>query len=577
MVHRVRDWLVEPEHNRVSRGNEIRSLEPKAMDVLVCLLAHMGEVVSREDILREVWGDRAVEPGSVTQKIAAIRRALGSDGRKAVRWISKRGYCIPRDQMRDDVVGRKVDAPTQATDAAHGGRNIAVETPVVVGTDDFREFALIVEDDLRQQLAKKSVSVDVAASTTGARFSMGLRIRLANDVVRISFAIESTSKGSIVWSSSVAQRADSLDEFRAAEFVARLAEDVVAFQTWCDQLAAKGRDPAAIDEFFQGSLYFQEQATTGSTNYLAMANHLERALEIDPGVIPARTLLVYCYCHRMGESLSVDECREKAHAHLQAALATTVNGHLAHALAQVNGLDGDYDAAFVNLDYAKRHGAELGLVEQNRSWIYFAKGMLDEAITCMRTSVDHGVRAAQMENLIELGRLHISAGRYEEALDWLAEAQQCGGEERGYLHLHAGRAWAYLDNETEASRSIEKAVRLGDPRLGTFASGMALIGRQTEARALVDECTAKWNGNVRLDGFARGAWEVAESLAEACIHLGDIEGAFRWLPGAKAGVLRCAKWLDGIRGSEAFVDLMRDIEAREAYRSPTRIPGLKYD
>ncbi len=545
------------------------------MDVLACLVERAGEVLSTDDILHEVWGETVVvEPGNVSQKIRAIRSALGDDRKEVVRYVSRRGYCIPRDLVRNDRA-RKIDGQKLTTDSAARRPSIVVETPIV-GTKDLSGFALIVEDDLRQQLAKKNVGVIVAASATTASFLLRTLIRRLEGEVRVSYEIVSTTDSSPVWSDSVP--AHSLDEFSSAELVARLADNVITVQTWCDELIDRGRYPAAVDEFFQAGLYFQEQSISGSTNYAAMANHLARAVEIDPELTAARTMVAICYTHRMGDSLPLEECREKAHEQLQVALATRVDFVLAHALGQVNlALDFDYDAALVNLDYAKRLGADFGVVEQTRSWAFFGKGMIDEAIACKRTAVAHGVQAAQMENLIELGRLHITAGRYEEALDWLTEAWRCGGERLGYLHLHFGRALAYLGDGLAAATSIESALQFGDPRMGTFASGLALVDRHEDARALIDECTRKWKGTVRLDGNARDAWEVAESLAEACIQIGDNDGAFRWLRGVRPGTLRCAKWLDAIRNTDGFLDALTRIKVMEAVPSPTRIPGLKYD
>lgn len=88
------DWQVDPELNRLLRDGEEHKLEPKAMDVLVCLLEHQGHVVSTSDILDQVWVRQVVEEGAVHQRIAQIRRALGDDSRhpKYIESIPRRGY-----------------------------------------------------------------------------------------------------------------------------------------------------------------------------------------------------------------------------------------------------------------------------------------------------------------------------------------------------------------------------------------------------------------------------------------------------------------------------------------------------
>jgi DNA-binding winged helix-turn-helix (wHTH) protein len=50
------EWLVQPRLNRLSRsGGTVVQLEPKMMDVLVCLARNPGDVVSRETLIDAVW------------------------------------------------------------------------------------------------------------------------------------------------------------------------------------------------------------------------------------------------------------------------------------------------------------------------------------------------------------------------------------------------------------------------------------------------------------------------------------------------------------------------------------------
>ena len=52
---RVREWLVEPSLNRISRDDTTIQLELKVMDVLVCLAERAGEVVTQQEIVDRVW------------------------------------------------------------------------------------------------------------------------------------------------------------------------------------------------------------------------------------------------------------------------------------------------------------------------------------------------------------------------------------------------------------------------------------------------------------------------------------------------------------------------------------------
>src|SRR5271170_6903145 len=62
-------------------------LSPRAFDILLALLSHPTEVVSKNDLMDQVWPDVTVEEGSLRFHIANLRKALG-DGKDGARYIS---------------------------------------------------------------------------------------------------------------------------------------------------------------------------------------------------------------------------------------------------------------------------------------------------------------------------------------------------------------------------------------------------------------------------------------------------------------------------------------------------------
>lgn len=74
-------------------GNTVR-LEPKVMEVLVCLASRPSEPVSKQDILNAVWGDAFVTEDVLARSIFELRRAFKDNPRqpKFIETIPKRGY-----------------------------------------------------------------------------------------------------------------------------------------------------------------------------------------------------------------------------------------------------------------------------------------------------------------------------------------------------------------------------------------------------------------------------------------------------------------------------------------------------
>ena len=51
----LEEWQVSPESNRLASGDTEIEIEPRVMDLLVYLAERSGEVISREELLEQVW------------------------------------------------------------------------------------------------------------------------------------------------------------------------------------------------------------------------------------------------------------------------------------------------------------------------------------------------------------------------------------------------------------------------------------------------------------------------------------------------------------------------------------------
>ncbi len=76
------------------RAGSVVPLQPRALETLLVLLRQGGEVVSKQELMEEVWPDSFVEEGNLTQNIFLLRRELGktAGGEEYIQTVSKRGY-----------------------------------------------------------------------------------------------------------------------------------------------------------------------------------------------------------------------------------------------------------------------------------------------------------------------------------------------------------------------------------------------------------------------------------------------------------------------------------------------------
>ena len=101
----LNDWTVYPELNRAQCGSRTVHLEPKIVDVLVYLAERAGSVVSRDDLMSEIWSDTVVLSDSLNRCISQIRSTFesGCEGAKIIETIRKRGYRLVADIRYVDV------------------------------------------------------------------------------------------------------------------------------------------------------------------------------------------------------------------------------------------------------------------------------------------------------------------------------------------------------------------------------------------------------------------------------------------------------------------------------------------
>ena len=103
---RVGEFFIESELNSITGSEQSIRVEPKVMQVLLCLVDHAGEVVTKEQLIRTVWADTFVTDDVLTRSISELRKVF-RDQSKEPRYIQT----IPRSGYRLIAKIEKADAP----------------------------------------------------------------------------------------------------------------------------------------------------------------------------------------------------------------------------------------------------------------------------------------------------------------------------------------------------------------------------------------------------------------------------------------------------------------------------------
>jgi Tol biopolymer transport system component len=91
---RVGEFLIEPQLNSISINGEATRVEPKVMQVLVCLTSAAGEVVSKERLIQSVWTNTFVGDDVLSRAVSELRKVFGDDSKEPryIQTIPRSGY-----------------------------------------------------------------------------------------------------------------------------------------------------------------------------------------------------------------------------------------------------------------------------------------------------------------------------------------------------------------------------------------------------------------------------------------------------------------------------------------------------
>jgi len=88
------DIRVEPNTFRAFKAEQVISLEPKTLRLLLFLIENRGRLIEKDEILDAVWSGTYVTENALTREIGKLRKSLGDDPKapKYIETVHTRGY-----------------------------------------------------------------------------------------------------------------------------------------------------------------------------------------------------------------------------------------------------------------------------------------------------------------------------------------------------------------------------------------------------------------------------------------------------------------------------------------------------
>src|ERR1700752_5180986 len=157
----------------LTRAGEVVSLRPKATEILARLVMNAGQVIKRDELLKEVWPDTFVEESNLSQTIFTLRKALGDD-RSEPRYIET----VPRRGYRFVAAVRDEEAKKHQGEALQPASTVSITQHQVIavlpflnqtGNPEFDYLADGITDNLINNLSRLS-NIHVLSHSTISAF-----------------------------------------------------------------------------------------------------------------------------------------------------------------------------------------------------------------------------------------------------------------------------------------------------------------------------------------------------------------------------------------------------------------------
>ncbi len=120
-----------PGQRLLLEGDKPVRLGSRALDMLIALVEHPGEVVGRDELMARVWPNTHVDEGNLKFQISALRRTLGGGNRYLLN-VPGRGYSFVAPVARAEEAGTAAPEPPQ-TENAH---NLPALLTRLIGRED---------------------------------------------------------------------------------------------------------------------------------------------------------------------------------------------------------------------------------------------------------------------------------------------------------------------------------------------------------------------------------------------------------------------------------------------------------
>jgi adenylate cyclase len=525
LIYRFGDISLDIDRQELRRGTDLVPVEPKVLDLLQFLISNRERVVSKDDLITNVWQGRIVSESTLTSRITAMRQAIGDSGRdqRLVRTIARKGLRFI-GEVREQLGGAEEHVPPPAVQILSTERpapalpdkpSIAVLPFTNMSGDPDQEFfGDGLAEDVSTELSKfkwlfvisrkssftfkgKAVDPKQVSRDLGVRYVLEGSVRRASGRIRVAGQLIDALTGMHVWAERYDR--DPADIFAVQDEITRaVAAAIGPAIVNAERQRAVRKPPENLGawEAYQRGLWHVVKHDAAENE--AARRLFERALELDPGFAAAHCGMALTYCMSAATFYSMDYAEACILAEQFARKAIALDENDADARAWLGWalfVSGDREGAIQEAEYALSMNANCAEAFAVKGAALIYSGRREEGREALRQFLLLSPRDPTRPNrLAMIAASHYFDHNYESAVEAARQViRQYPRSPQAYRWLAA--SFGQLERKEEAKAALDTLLSLAPSFLERFvAKQLAMLRIDDYEHALEGLRKAGWPG-----------------------------------------------------------------------------------
>jgi len=437
-------------------GGVVVPLEPLPFALLSLLVENRHRMVSKDEIVEKIWSGRFITDAALATGIAAVRRAIGDDGRNPLllRTVRGRGFRFMGEVTFAPAAGpAELRIPATSIDhretGAETGKPVLAVVPFsrIGGTDVYPALAEAIPAELISSLARlrwlnvisrgssfrfRGTEIDLTQirSAFSARYLITGLIEGDGPRVTIEVDLNDTADARVIWSKRFSCRIEEVQAVRA-DVVAGVTDALELVIPLHEAQAARLQTSEALDAWGAYHMGLQHMYRFNRSDNQIAAGLFQRATALDPHFARAHAGLSFtnfqdAFLKYSGDPLlSALNARRSAERSLELDPLDPMGNFM---LGRALWLDGNPDAGLHWLERATQMNPSYAQGFYARAWA----DIMAERAAEGRANIDRAMMLSPIDPLLYAmlatrAITHIQNGERDQAAEWADRAARAPG------------------------------------------------------------------------------------------------------------------------------------------------------